>query len=179
MKREGVYKKRFIFLGQVKEEKGIREILEVSNLLDDSYTFDIYGKLFENMKDINFNKFKAKYKGTLDPRNVQERLCQYDVLLLPTFWKGEGYPGVIIEALSVGLPIISTNLQGISEMVDSSSSVLIEPKDVEQLKRAIESFNINNYVDKSAVALKQFEQFDSEIQTQLFFERLNQIQGKR
>jgi len=175
VKREGVYKKRFIFLGQVKEEKGVKEILEVSNLLDDSYTFDIYGKLFENMESINFNKCKAKYKGSLNPEDVQKTLCQYDVLLLPTFWKGEGYPGVIIEALSIGLLIIATNLKGIKEMVDDSSSVLMEPKSVEQLKEAIESFNESNYAGKSTAALKQFENFDSEIQTKVYFKMIGEI----
>lgn len=172
VKREGEYQKKFIFLGQVKEEKGVKEILEVSNLLDNSYTFDIYGKLFENMEYIDFDQYKATYKSSLDPKDIQKTLCQYDVLVLPTFWKGEGYPGVIIEALSVGLPIIATNLKGIKEMINEKSSVLINPKNVERLKEAIESFNKINYTEKSSAALKQSKSFDSEVQTKLFLERI-------
>ena len=163
------YKKRFIFLGQVKEEKGVKEILEVSNLLDASYTIDLYGKLSPEIKDIDLDQYKANYRGALTSDEVQTKLAQYDVLLLPTFWQGEGYPGVIIEALSVGLPIVASTLKGIKEMVDDSSSVLMEPKSVEQLKEAIESFNESNYAGKSTAALKQFENFDSEIQTKVYF----------
>lgn len=169
-KKEGAFQKNFIFIGQVKEEKGVKEILEVSNLLDDTYTFDIYGNMFENMKNIDFNRYKANYKGSLAPENVLKTMSQYDVLLLPTYWKGEGYPGVIIEALSVGIPIIATNLKGISEMLDNRSSILIEPKNIVQVKQAVKSFNTSNYQDKSEAALKQFEQFDSDVQTAKFFE---------
>lgn len=167
--RNEAYSKKFLFLGQVKEEKGVKEILEVSNMFDDSYTFDLYGPL---MIDIDWANYKAKYKGTLSPEEVQNRLCNYDVLLLPTFWKGEGYPGVIIEALSVGLPIIATNLKGISEMVDEKSSILIEPRNTSQLKEAIESINEYNFKMYSINAQKAFEQFDSVFQTNKFLERV-------
>lgn len=172
IKREGNYKKRFIFLSQIKEEKGIREIFEVSNQLDNSYTFDIYGNLLDNMKNTNFNNYNVNYKGALNPEDVQKTLSQYDVFILPTFWKSEGYPGVIIEALSVGLPIISTNLRGIKEMVDSDSSILIEPKNILQLKKAIESINDKNYLGKSTAALKQFSNFDSQKQTEAFLKKI-------
>ncbi len=170
IKREGIYQKKFIFIGQVREEKGIREILEVSNLLDDSYTLDIYGKIFEDMNNTDFSLYNAAYQGSLNPEDVQETLCHYDVLLLPSY--NEGYPGVIVEALSVGLPVVATNLRGIKEMVDNRSSILIDPKNVEQLKDAIESFDDENYAEKSTVALKLFSNFDSDHQTKLFFERI-------
>ena len=62
--------------------------------------------------------------------------AEYDVLVLPTFWKGEGYPGVIIEAFSVGLPVVATNLPGISEMIDSQSGILVPPHSASTLAKA-------------------------------------------
>ncbi|HID66407.1 MAG TPA: glycosyltransferase [Aquificaceae bacterium] len=37
--------------------------------------------------------------------------------------KREGYPGVIIEALSLGIPVIATKLEGIMEMITSRRSL--------------------------------------------------------
>ena len=171
--RKIAYKKRFIFLGQVKEEKGIKEILEASNILDDTYKIDLYGDMSPDMKEVDFSKYKANYKGALQVEQVLEVLAQYDVLLLPTFWKGEGYPGVIIEALSLGIPIIATKLRGIKEMVDGSCSVLIEPKNTEELKKAIESFDNGNYQNMVENALKAFQKFNSDIQTKKYMEKID------
>ncbi len=173
IKRESTYKKRFIFLGQVKEEKGVNEILQASNLLDHTYTIDLYGDISSEMKEIDFSKYKANYKGALQSEDVVEVLVQYDVLLLPTFWKGEGYPGVIIEALSLGIPVVATKLRGIKEMVDESCSVLIEPKNIVHLKNAIESFNKDNYQEMCENACKSFEKFNTDVQTKKYMEKID------
>lgn len=174
MKKEGTYNKRFIFIGQVKKEKGIIELLNVSNKLDPTYTIDIYGPVQENMKNIDFKKYKASYKGVLKTDEVLKTLVKYDVLILPTYWSGEGYPGVLIEAFSIGLPAITTNLAGIKEMIDQKNSVIfIDPKNEMQLEEAIKSINSSNYVDKILAASKQFKNYNSDNQVNNFFARID------
>ncbi|PHS36974.1 MAG: hypothetical protein COB07_11650 [Sulfurovum sp.] len=175
--REKVYQKRFIFLGHIHSEKGIDHILEVSNLLDDSYNIDLYGPLMEEKyNNIDWERYKnIAYKGSLNPSEVYSVLFKYDVLLLPTYWKGEGYPGVIAEAFSLGIPVISTKLEGIKEMVDEGSGILIDVKNVEQLKNAICSFNDKNYKDFSKSALENFEKFDAEIKIDEIIEQIKTI----
>ncbi len=163
------FKKRFIFVGSITEEKGIKELLEVSNLLDESYEIDIYGKLGEDMIHLKFDNYRAVYKGSFVNTDVLKTMSKYDVLVLPSY--REGYPGVLIEAISIGLPIVATNLQGIKEMVNNDMSVLIDPKNIAQLKNAIEYFNESNYGLMSLAALKVFKQFDSDLQSMNFFEK--------
>ncbi len=167
-KREGNYQKKFIFIGQVKEEKGVKEILEVSNFLDDSYTIDVYGSLVEN---IDFSNYRANYKGTLHPDDVINTMVNYDVLLLPSY--REGYPGVLIEAMSLGLPAIATNLEGIKEMIeDEKNGLLIDVKSSKQLEKAIVEISEKQYIDLSKNALKSFNNYDSVEQTDLFLKRI-------
>ena len=166
------YKKRFVFLGAVKPEKGINYLCEVSMLLDDDYIIDIYGTLDSSYTKEIFQSYKVNYNGSISPTDVPNILVQYDVLVLPTYWSGEGYPGVLIEAMSIGLPIIATNLDGIREMVTAEMSILIEPKNLLQLKNAMMFFNSSNYLNMSKKSLKQFEYFDTDIQTKLFFDRI-------
>lgn len=169
--RVGSFRKRFIFIGSVTKEKGIVELLEASNRLSDDYTIHIYGNIADDLKNFDFSNYQGRYIRALASTEVLKTLAEYDVLILPSYI--EGYPGVIIEALSVGLPIIATNLKGIKEMVDENSSVLIEPKNIDQLKNAIESFSDNSYAERSAAALKQFNQFESDYQTKQFFSKIN------
>lgn len=164
------YEKNFIFIGAVSREKGIDILCQVSNLLPDDYQIDIYGVLHDHFTIEYFNDYKVKYKGILIVNDVIKTLSEYDILILPSF--REGYPGVIIEALSVGLPIVATNLSGIKEMVDEKSSVLVDVGNIEQLKKAMISIDEVNYIQMSIAAHEQFKSFDSDIQTKVFFNQI-------
>lgn len=157
--REGAYKKRFIYLGYIKKEKGLHELLRASNELDKSYTIDIYGTLIDIERAL-INNSNVNYFGPLEPKDVLSTMAKYDVLILPSY--REGYPGVIIEAFSLGLPVIATSLQSISEIVDSSCGVLVEPKNSTSIVEAIKYFDLNNYPNMSEKALDNFFNFEYE-----------------
>ena len=111
---------RFVFLSRVMAEKGIPEILEtVENLQDagfNHFIVDIYGKIVPEYEE-TFRKAiaqldKVNYCGFLNmlgDNSGYERLSGYDCMLFPTHWRGEGFPGVVIDANMAGLPIIATD----------------------------------------------------------------------
>jgi glycosyltransferase involved in cell wall biosynthesis len=169
--RSGDFKKRFLFVGNITKEKGIVELLEASNKLDSTYTIHLYGKINHDLSGFDFSMYKAVYKNPLTHQEVLEIMYQYDVLVLPSY--REGYPGVVIEALSIGLPVIVTNLSGIKEMVDENCAVFIKPGSSDDIVRAIVSFNNENYSVFSTNALKYFEYFDSEQHTIKYLNRIN------
>jgi len=172
------YTKRLVFISHVKESKGIDEIVGVVKLLDSSYTIDIYGLIYDKKySESFFKKHNISYKGSLLVEEVLPILATYDVLLLPTTWQNEGYPGIIIESYSMGKPIIATNLQGISEIVDNyKSGILIEQKNIESLKNAIEYFTETNYKEMSHFAKEKFDVFDSKKQIELFLNVLRNLE---
>ena len=174
--KDSTYQKRFVYLGHIRPEKGIDQICEVSNLLDDTYGIDLYGSIMgEKYSDSFWDKYaNVTYKGKLQPADVYSTLSKYDVLLLPTYWTGEGYPGVIIEAFALGMPVISTNMGGIGEIVTEGTGLIIEAKNVQQLKDAIMYFNEQNYVEYSAAASENFSQFDADVQIRKI---IGQIKG--
>ena len=161
-KRSFKFSNHFLFLSQVKKEKGIDVLVEAFQKIDSDSHVDIFGPLFnykyEDLQGKNYSYVKA-----LKPEEVTEVLKQYDVLILPTYWSGEGYPGIIIEALSVGLPVISTNWGGIPEILtDGENGFIVAPKDVDQLVDAIKRMDAVDYKAMSLNALKSFENFDTE-----------------
>jgi glycosyltransferase involved in cell wall biosynthesis len=170
--RNGKFQKRFLFVGNIMKEKGVIELLEASNRLDETYTIHLYGETKSDLLEFDFSPFKAVYKNALKHQEVLERMRNYDVLILPSYYSAEGYPGVIIEALSVGLPVIATGLAGIKEMVDEKCALFVRPKNIEDIKNAIVSINTDNYPLYSENALKCFEQFDSELQTKKFIDAI-------
>jgi glycosyltransferase involved in cell wall biosynthesis len=62
----------------------------------------------------------------------------YDALIFPTTYEGESHAGVIIEAYSVGLPVIAYAWSAIPEIViHGKTGLLVSPKDVEGLTLAV------------------------------------------
>ena len=170
------FSKKFVFISQIFKEKGIDEILEASKNLPKEYTIDLYGPI----KDIKYSEeylkeYSVCYCGALDSENVLATLKKYDVLLLPTYYKGEGYPGIVIESYSVGIPVIVTNLTGLSEITEhKKTGLLIEPKNIDALVKAMLYFNKENYPLMTEYAKEKFSSFNSYEQTKKFLEIINQ-----
>ena len=140
------FKKRFIYLGAIEKTKGIDEMIAVSKQLTDDYTLHLYGPITDMKYKYLSEQEQGLYHGVLEKKEVLKKLNEYDVLILPTYYEGEGYPGVIIEAYSLGIPVISTHWLAIPEIVEhGKSGLLIEPQSSNALLEAILHFNIKNY----------------------------------
>ena len=48
-----------------------------------------------------------------------EVLREFDALIVPTHYEGEGCPGILVEALSVGLPIVASDWKYNDEFVEN------------------------------------------------------------
>ncbi|MEJ2721279.1 MAG: glycosyltransferase, partial [bacterium] len=104
----------------------------------ESATLDVYGPFFDGLDESLFQPgARAEYKGLLDPGEVIDTLRKYDAVILPSKARSEGYPGVILEAYSIGLPVIASAVGGIPEIVDDRCGILIEPGDEEALLSAM------------------------------------------
>ena len=169
------FNKRFVYIGSINAEKGIDELCEAINQLDSSYTCDLYGPIkFKNEKySIKyFNKININYCGTLNSNEVVKTMDKYDILILPSH--REGYPGVIIEAFALGIPIIATKLQGIMEMCkNDKNSILIDIKEPQQLLLAIQSIDNQKYQHLQKGAIQAFSNFNNNEQTILFLNSIN------
>lgn len=129
--------RHFVFLGHVSEIKGVRDLIHAARKLE-NVTIDVYGPLLDQMTEAEFSESGVTYKGVIPPEAVPEILRSYDVLVLPSRYWAEGYPGVILEAFSAGLPVIASCIGAIPEIVDERNGILIEPGQVNQLIDAIE-----------------------------------------
>jgi len=159
------YSKKFVFISRVIPQKGVNEIIKVAKSLPNDYEVDIYGPIDDrHYSDDFFKNNKATYKGLLHPDEVIPTLSKYDVLLLPSYFDGEGYPGIIIESLAVGIPVITTNWKALPELItNNENGFLIDIKNENQLKQAILAFNKENHPTFRKKAFNSFQQFSSDV----------------
>lgn len=136
----------FLFIGRLLYDKGIREYVEAVKLLKNKYPktkFSILGPLYENnataiseetlMNWVNSNIII--YLGKTD--RVEEVMKEVDCVVLPSY--REGLSKVLIEASSMGLPIITTDVPGCRDVVmDEETGFLCEVKNSIDLANKME-----------------------------------------
>jgi colanic acid/amylovoran biosynthesis glycosyltransferase len=85
----------------------------------------------------------VRLPGTKPQHELREYLANASVFVLPSVPESDGgmdnLPTVIMEAMATGLPVVSTRIGGIPEMViDNQTGFLVQPEDTVALAGAIE-----------------------------------------
>lgn len=114
--------KRFVYVASFTEQKNHKFILNVwKNLLEHFPTSELYlygdGPNFQKMHELVSHEHYAKtikFMG-YDPL-IRDKLADFDYMLHFPSWEGFGM--VLLEAAAVGLPYLSFNFEGPSEIVE-------------------------------------------------------------
>lgn len=109
-------KLRVLYVGSLSQRKGLSYAIDAIDALKDRVTFTIVGKK-TTQACIPLNNALDKYKWiqSLPHDQILEQMRDHDVLLFPTLFDGFGL--VISEALSQGIPIITTKNSGGPECI--------------------------------------------------------------
>jgi glycosyltransferase involved in cell wall biosynthesis len=84
----------------------------------------------------------VKFVGYKSQAEVRQLMQQTDVFVLPSF--AEGVPVSLMEAMAAGIPVVTTQIAGVSELVENGASgYLVPPGDVELLGDRIQTL-LNN-----------------------------------
>jgi glycosyltransferase involved in cell wall biosynthesis len=107
-------------------------------------TLDIYGgplttEYADDLRRIAATNKRIQFHGPIENAMVPQTLARLDVLVVPSIWY-ENAPLVVTEALSVGTPVIVSDLGGLKEMVDHGRNGLRVPaRDSAQLAATLQT----------------------------------------
>ena len=139
-KKSGGY---FLFLSRISQEKGI------IFLLDFFKEFNQYKLIVAGSGDqIDFYKKNYDYpniifKGFVAGEKKNKLIQEAEALILPSVWY-ENYPISIIESFCCGIPVIGSNIGGISYIIeDGENGYLFETNNKVHLKEKIEKIYAN------------------------------------
>ncbi|OIM99619.1 hypothetical protein BFR57_03375 [Idiomarina sp. MD25a] len=173
-------KNKFAFVGAIKRSKGVGEIIEVAKRYRETEFF-FAGPVVENdlIEEIN-ERPNCKYLGIIGPDSIHEFLVEMSCLILPTRHFGEGHPGVILEAYSVGLPVIATKWRSVPEIiVDGTTGFLVEVDDLEQLAETIRKFELMDITERRRMGHAARDYFLSSYEScrvrDLFLRKISEI----
>ena len=145
---------RIIYLSRVMREKGIFDLIESVekiNTKGNDIHLDIYGELFlsERDREIFLSKINGEYMsytGCVKQEKVIETISKYDLFVFPTRFVGEGVPGVIVESLLSGTPILTSKFPQASLLLkDGQDSIFYEMFNRNDLEQKL--LNIINNMD--------------------------------
>jgi glycosyltransferase involved in cell wall biosynthesis len=140
-----------VAVGRLITKKGFADLIRACGLLVERGRFvqcEIIGEgpleneLRAQTDQLNLQD-RVALSGTKPQREVRQRLAASSVFVLPSVVDAEGgmdnLPTVIMEAMATGLPVISTDIGGIPEMVvQNETGFLVRPGDAGALAGAIE-----------------------------------------
>jgi len=138
---------RFLFLGRVNKGKGIFDILR--SIKQNKEFFENKIKIFVGgdgeiqrlKKFIKENDLSeiVEFVGWISGKKKRELFVNSDVMLLPSY--NEGLPISLLEALSYKMPLISTHVGGIPEILEhKKNGYVVEPGNIEQITDSLKFY---------------------------------------
>lgn len=194
-KKNKILKKQnynILFLAVLIERKGIIDLINASTSIIDrlkkekievKFIIAGDGEYFDKSKalvrELNISD-NFEFKGWIDKKAKIDILENSDLFVLPSY--NEGLPLSILEAISHGIPIISTNVGSIDEAVyNGQNGYLINPGDVKELSnKIVRILTIDNISEMSNcsrnIAEEKFniEKYFQEIE-EIYFQLKNDI----
>ncbi len=134
------------FVSRLIRQKGIEELLTaMKELSTSSYSNQVALTVVGDVDTFNphsvgadiFERNVPNVFFLRERNDIQSILEDSDGFILPTYYR-EGIPRSILEAMSMSMPIISTNVPGCNAVVKNGvNGYMIEPRDSEKIKEAI------------------------------------------
>ena len=123
------------FVGGFIPRKGPDRVAQaIKNLNDPNIKVMFIGKPFPGYA-YDFDCPGIIHKGPLDHELIPQYMSCADVFVLPT--QKEGCSNAVVEALAMGLPVISSDGPFNDDILDENNSIRINPDDVDALTDAI------------------------------------------
>ena len=77
----------------------------------------------------------VEFTGRITTEELAKRYCTAEVAVVPSLYEGFGFPAA--EAMSCGLPVVSTTAGALPEVVDDKSGILVPPGDHMAIAEAV------------------------------------------
>ena len=133
------------------EKKGIGDLIRACHILRErgrSFRLEVIGKgplraALKTQVHLLDLQDTVRFRGALAQEAVREAYRQAAIFALPCVISEDGdrdgIPTVLLEAMACGLPVVSTGVSGIPELVESGrDGILVDPRNPEMLADALE-----------------------------------------
>lgn len=167
---------RFVFLSRIHPDKGCDLIISATKRLNElgygsRFTVDFYGKIETAYQEEFINQVSQidniNYNGFLDLTKTEgyQTLSSYDMMLFPTFWEGEGFPGVLIDAFIAAVPVLASDWHFNPDIIDETTGIIIPHHSLESLFTEMKAVidGIYDVTQMSNASQREAHQYDNRV----------------
>lgn len=165
---------RLLFVGRLSAVKQIPPIIDATVLMNNvSLSVVGDGELKHDLIEYVAEKdLKISFEGGVSPSMVKEYMKDSDILVMNSVI--EGKPMTIIEALSNGLPVITTPVGGIPDLVENHVSAEFTDGSTVEIMAAVDRI-VKNYEEYSDAAAKSASRFDYKVVNEYIYRKLKEL----
>lgn len=152
-----------LFVGRLSKEKGLETLIEAWQMLEQKFPLKIVGKgpLHSYIEEQAHNNEFIEFLGYQPNEKVRNQMKEASAMVFPSEWY-EGMPRTILEAFSVGLPVISSKIGSMESMIkDEKNGLHFKSGDSADLSDKVIKF-LDQYIDDEKMmmsARSEYEKF--------------------
>ncbi|HBM70013.1 MAG TPA: hypothetical protein DD377_01170 [Firmicutes bacterium] len=155
-------RKTFLFVGSLDKRKGFYDLIKVFKRIDGTKAkLIICGKPNDSKSKDLLNAIKNndifEYRGYVEGKTKIQAFKDADFFILPSY--AEGLPITILEAFRFGLPVISTHVGAIPEIINNNIGAIVFPGNLVELKNVIGQYINQDTLNISLNCLKESEKY--------------------
>lgn len=137
------YRKRFLYVGRIAEEKNLEMLVSVFNDLED-YKLTIIGSGPLESKIRGLSKSNIKLLGQVENKKLKDYFLENDIFILPSIRDTWGL--VVEEALYFEMPVLISEQCGSVQLVkDGENGYVFNPESKKELIKKIQAINKRSY----------------------------------
>ncbi|MFX0068133.1 MAG: glycosyltransferase family 4 protein [Candidatus Hodarchaeota archaeon] len=153
---------KLIYIGDLELWKGISYLIKAIEKLNETghkaFLTIVGDGDYRNGLEKKAHGLPIRFLGQQNHERIPQLLQKSSILVLPSLW--EGIPTVALEAMASGIPVIATNVGGVSEIVtNEKTGILVRPKNADDIAQAVirlsKSSSLRNTLRKNALRLVQ------------------------
>jgi glycosyltransferase involved in cell wall biosynthesis len=159
-----------MYLGWVIKNKGIEELLSAWEDINNSWTLKVVGPYHNDYLNYLKKKYKLKnvvFEGEKDHSVAMKLLNESAIFILPSYT--EGFPNVILEAMSLAKPIIATRVGAIPEIL-KDCGFLINPKSEKDIKLSLKELK-GNKIKRDLLGEKAYNKVRNNYTLEIIYEK--------
>jgi glycosyltransferase involved in cell wall biosynthesis len=176
---------QLLFLSNLIESKGVFDLLEACALIK-AKGISFKCTFIGGESDISSNQFMNRinmldlaehvvFEGKKYGKDKELAYQKADIFVFPTFYSNECFPLVLLEAMSYGLPVVSTYEGGIQDIVEINvTGLLVEQRNVADLAGKLE-FLIQNPDVAKKMGISGRKKYEREFTLDRFENKLKEI----
>lgn len=157
----------FFFIGTLEPRKNLLQLIRAYKkcLTQDQKFKDVplviagnpghrHEQLFDEMKELGLTKKEVRYLGYVTHNEKIELYKHATALVFPSLYEGFGIP--VLEAMTLGTPVIASNISSIPE-ITGKTAMLVDPEKEQDLADAMKLM-LSNPKRRDQLAKKALEQ---------------------